>query len=273
MDLCHENCKGYFIKVLKVNFMDRILGRDLNEKLDSFCHVECLKSLNLKNLKRGGRWGFVSLFGFAEIVSSMIAFFSFLMNIYCFKFYIGKKLDRSPLKKLYLIQNYICNFTFFSSFLYHARETTFTRNADYYSAFAGIVIGLIVSINRLIHIYKPSVTDRIRNLTLKIGFYYFIMHVVKMSHDFDYSYNKISCGIMFVASCISNIIIFFHLRDHEDSINMIYSIALLLLAGFIEILDFSPILYLLDSHALWHAFMALATPYYFKFIACDIDRQ
>lgn len=62
---------------VKISFIDRLLGSKLTEKIDNMCHVECLKKLMLKNIKRGGRWGFVPLFGFTEILSSLFALMSF----------------------------------------------------------------------------------------------------------------------------------------------------------------------------------------------------
>lgn len=195
------------------------------------------------------------------------------MSFYYFKYHLKDILGRSPLKGLYYLQACVYNCAFISSFLYHARETVLTRNADYYLAFASILIGLLVAINRLIYMYKPMAYKKISILSLKIGIYYFIIHVVKMSEEFDYFYNKIACGIMFVGSCACNITIYYNLRQHKGTINLIYSMCLLLLAGFVEILDFSPIFYILDSHAIWHALMAFSIPFYFKFIKCDVRIQ
>jgi hypothetical protein len=207
-----------------------------------------------------------------EFFSSIFALFSFLILIYKFYSKVNFKLNKTPLKKLYTIQFYTGCAAFISSFLFHFRETTFTRNSDYFSAFASILIGLLVAINRLVLLKKPKILIKFQKTTLKIGLFYFIFHIYKMGFfKFDYFYNKIACGLMFFTSCLCNFATFLSYRSHPHARNIVYSISCLLMAGGVEILDVSPFFYLFDSHALWHLFMLISTPLYFEFVAGDID--
>jgi len=274
MEICESGCKQLNSSTVKINFIDRLFGRSIHEKMSNHCHVSCIKNLKIPNVKRNGRWGFIQILGFTEIFSSLIALMSCFMNIYCFRKMILPKLKKSPMGHMYLIQHHICNAAFISSFLFHARETTLTRNADYFSAVASILIGLLVPINRLVLFHYPSSFKEFNTLSLRCSLFYFVFHIAKMtSGEFDYSYNKISCATIFCLSLIFNLMVILNYRNTKHSRQMLYSIGCLLLAGGIEILDISPIFYLFDSHAMWHLLMAVAAPFYFKFITNDLDYQ
>jgi hypothetical protein len=274
METCELSCKKAVEKIVKVNFIDRLVGRTLSEKIGGHCHIDCLKSLNIRNIKRNGRWGFRPLFGMTEAFSSMFAFMSFLFMIHGFKNKVMPKLEKCPMSTLYLIQYYVANAAFLSSTMFHIRETTFTRYADYFTAFASILVGLIVSLNRLVLLKKPKIFKKFSKLTLKISFVYFILHVYKMAFcEFDYIYNKIACALLFFSACLFNFTVFLHYKGYSHSRKIVYSIGCLLAAGGIEILDISPLFYLFDSHAAWHLLMAMATPLHIEFISKDIDFQ
>lgn len=272
MEPCENRCRESALHSVKINFMDRLVGRTIDEKLDNYCHIDCLKLLRIRNIKRKGRWGFVPVFGMAEVFSSTIALASLFINTYHYRRSIRHKLSRSPMRCLYSLQHLICNAAFMSSCLFHARETPFTRYADYFTAFASIMLGFLVPMNRLVLLYYPKSFRKFSKITLRIGVSYFVFHVLKMAcHEFDYTYNKISCALMFFVSCICNFIMFLNYRREPHAKNIVYSVGCLLVAGGVEILDISPLFYLFDSHALWHLLMAVATPYYIEFISKDID--
>lgn len=274
MESCEDSCRQYALKTVKINFIDRIIGRTVEEKLNNHCHLNCLKDLKIRNIKRNGRWGFKPLLGMTEAFSSMFALLSFILMVFGFNKKIKRKLHKTPLKKFYLLQYYIANSAFLSSFMFHIRETIFTRNADYFTAFASILVGLLVAVNRLVLLKKPKILKDFSDTTLKIAAFYFAFHVYKMTfYEFDYFYNKIACALMFFVSCVCNFTTFLYYKKHSHSKQILYSIACLLAAGGIEILDISPVFYLFDSHALWHLLMTVATPFYIEFVSKDIDQQ
>jgi len=48
------------------------------------------------------------------------------------------------------------------------------------------------------------------------------------------------------------------------------AVVLLLSAGMcLELLDFAPIMYVIDAHSLWHAYTIFVVPLWFKFLAED----
>lgn len=271
MEDCENQCQKAAIKGVKINFMDRIVGRTIEEKINNFCHLDCLKKLNIKNIKRNGRWGFKPFLGMTEAFSSLFALLSFICMFIGFNRKVRNNIHLTPMANLYLIQYYVANAAFLSSFLFHIRETAFTRYADYFTAFASILAGFIVSINRMVLEKKPKAHAKFHFLTLRIGISYLVVHIYKMAfNEFDYLYNKVACGLMFSGTCMCNLTIFLRYREFKYARAILYSTAYLLAAGAIEILDISPIFYLFDTHAFWHLLMAVATPLYIEFISNDI---
>lgn len=274
MEDCETSCKKLVEKIIKINFIDRIVGRTLDEKLSCHCHVDCLKNLKLKNIKRNGRWGFKPIFGMTEGFSSIFSLLCFFIMLHGFRTKIRHKVSKSPMYLLYYIQYYVANTAFLSSFMFHIRETAFTRYADYFAAIASILVGFLVSFNRLILLTSPKSFKKVSHTTLKLGLYFFIMHVYKMGFfEFDYVYNKIICALIFFSSCICNFTIFLHYKKFRHSRQIVYSVGCLLAAGGIEILDISPFFYIFDSHAVWHLLMTIATPFYIEFVSKDLDIQ
>lgn len=274
MQSCELSCKQAASKLIKINFIDRLVGRTLDEKLRNHCHINCLKNLKIRNIKRGGRWGFRPILGMTEAFSAIFAFISFYTMAVGFKRKIEPKLSSSPMAILYIVQYYVVNAAFLSSCLFHIRETPFSRYADYFTAFATILVGLLVALNRLVLFKRPDIFEEFLGITIRMALAFFIMHVYKMAfHEFDYVYNKIVCGTFFFLTCTCNFTTFLHYREFSHSRQIVYSVGCLLIGGGVEILDISPLFYLFDSHALWHFFMAAATPFYLEFISKDIDHQ
>ena len=161
-----------------------------------------------------------------EFFSSSFALISFILLIWKYYSKVSFKLNKTPMRRLYLIQFYTGCAAFISSFLFHFRETNFTRNADYFSAFASILIGLIVAVNRLILLEKSTIFKNFSKISLKIGIFYFIFHIYKMAFfEFDYFYNKIACGLMFFITCLCHFTTFLSYRAHPHSMKIIYSIS------------------------------------------------
>lgn len=272
MNTCESSCKLSALEKVKQTFMDRLIGRTIEEKINNHCHINCIKEMKAENFKRNGRWGFIPLFGFTEFFSSFFAFISFLANIYYFNRHIRPKIRNSPLRNTVMLQYYICNSAFISSTLFHMRETDFTRFADYFTAFLSILINLIAVIERFVHISFPGQLKLINKILMRGGFVFYVLHVYKMAFlEFDYVYNKVCCGFMFALLVLGDVGLYIKLRHHKHMKNILIYLAWLIVAGFTEILDISPLYFFLDSHAVWHLFMACSLPFYFAFLSGHIE--
>lgn len=272
MDVCESSCRDAASIFVKQTFFDILLRRTIEEKIDNYCHIDCIRRLRIQNFKKNGRWGFIMIFGFTEICSSFLAFANSMFTIYYFNKIIFPKIHRTPLRKLIHMQYYICNIAFISSTLFHMRETTFTRYADYLSAYLSIVVGLICGLGRVIHCVAPYMLDKYIHYSTLIGFLSFAIHLYRMVFiKWDYVYNKFICGFMFACSCLCDLGLYFYVREMESSKHILYYIAGLFVAGIAEVSDISPVLFLFDSHAFWHLCMTISSIFYYYFISGHID--
>lgn len=257
---------------VKQTFMDLLLGRSLQEKIDNYCHVECISTLGCRNFKKNGRWGFRHMFGCSELFSSLFAFLSFIMSVIFVNKLIKPKMRNMPLRPLILAQYYICNIAFISSTLFHMRETFLTRYADYLSAYLSIMIGFICSLGRAVHRMYPAHLYKFTRISLVLGTLSFAFHLYKMVFiRWDYFYNKIVCGSMFAICCLTDLGLWWREKDQPYLKNAVKYVAGLLLAGVIEICDLSPAFFLFDSHAMWHLLMATSSVFYYRYLAGYLD--
>lgn len=272
MDACEGSCRSAASAFVKQTFIDILLRRTVDEKIDNYCHIDCIRRLQARNFKKNGRWGFVMVFGFTEICSSLLALANAVISICYFNRAIIPRLHKTPLRRLILMQYYICNIAFISSTVFHMRETTLTRYADYLSAYLSIVVGLICGLGRIIHYAAPDMLDRYVRYSTLVGALSFAIHLYRMVFiKWDYVYNKFVCGFMFACSCFCDLVLYFYIREMKDSENILYYIFGLVVAGLAEMSDISPVMFLFDSHALWHLCMAVSSIFYYHFISVHID--
>ncbi|KAI4290986.1 post-GPI attachment to proteins factor 3 [Pancytospora philotis] len=269
---CEQQCREESILLIKQTLMDIITRRPLSEKLDNYCHVNCIKRLGLDNFKRNGRWGFTMVYGFTEIFSSTLALLNGLYTIFFYRKYLKPKMHKSVHKPLLEMQYCICMVAFLSSTLFHMRETNLTRYADYLSAYMSIIIGFICAFGRLIHCKAPALYPKYARYSPAVGLLVFALHTYKMVFiEWDYVYNKVVCGLIFGLMCLCDILVWAELRLMKSSRHIVSYIGSLFIAGLAEVSDIAPAWFLFDSHAMWHLCMFFSSVYYYLFISGYID--
>lgn len=268
---CTEKCTDDLGKIITINILDFIFRRSVDEKIGNMCHYICLKQLSLENIKRNGRWGFCPVLGMTEFFSVVFSFSNFIINQCSFNLFLRPQIQFIKMKDLFKLQCHISNMAFISSTLFHIHENVLTRNMDYYFAILVLLFGLYMSFMRLMLIYKFECKYRFTIRSIFIC--YFIYHISRMSNEFDYVYNKISCVIIITLTFLFHFFIYAHYKSYEYVKNIVFFTFLFSLAGYIEIQDIPPYKYLLDSHAVWHLFGCLSTPFYIKFWADDIKHH
>lgn len=257
---------------MRRGLIDVIFGRSLSEKAITHCHVELIKMMRINNFKRDGRWAFYPILGIYEFFSTLFSFTSLLSNVCSYNRLVFPRLSKSPIRRLLLIQYFLCNLAMFGSVLLHTHETTFTRNADYFAAFLSIVIGLIVVINRFVFYTFPNILRVVEVSTLFFGTLFSIFHIYTMAFvDFNYVYNKTVCAGLLFTSCLFDICLLLINRGQPYTIWIFYYISCIILGGCVELMDISPLGFLLDSHAIWHLLMTLSSPFFSKFVSGDIE--
>jgi len=274
LESCNNLCQHVHGKKLKLTFMDKLIGRTIDEKVGIHCHIHCIDALNAPNYKRNGRWGFVLLMGFTEFFSSLFAFISFIFNFVLFRRKILPKLHRSKIRFPLLLQHYISNTALLSSTLFHMRETPFTKYSDYFSAFMSIQIGLINSLGRLVMCTNPGNIHRIVKVSLVVNSIHFFVHLyIMLFIEFHKKYNKITCGTILGLQILFDFCVFLLKPNHCYSKHILYYIGTVFAAGFAELQDLPPVLYVFDSHAMWHLIMIMIVFPYINFISEFLDSE
>lgn len=255
---------------IRINLIDVLLQRTLENKVSFFCHFACLKTLKLNNVKNKGRWGFRPLLGANEFFSSLFSLINLLVNVISYKTHLQPRLTNDHISYIYIGQYYITNLAFISSFLFHIHENTLTRYCDYFFAFLVLKYALFTSLVRVIRIFTNVTSAKLTKIG-SIFILYYSYHVYRMLNiEFDYVYNKLACTIVITFIFINHFIIYFKYRNLPHSKNILFFTFLFFLAGSIEIQDIPPYAYLVDSHAMWHLISCLSTPFYSIFWSEDI---
>ncbi|KAH9497300.1 Post-GPI attachment to proteins factor 3 [Dermatophagoides farinae] len=190
-----------------------------------------------------GKWTFYRLFGIQEPASFIFSIGNLATNFYCWQDYrIFGKYSNDPFYNLWQIQAFISMNAWFWSMAFHARETPLTEKLDYFSAYL-IVIYLLFTITVKIHAF--------------ISFY--VYHLIRMYHRFDYGYNMKINVITGIASTILWLVWCFINRHHRTHVRKCFlSLLFVNLCLTLELFDFAPIFYTFDAHSIWH----LATTFF-----------
>jgi post-GPI attachment to proteins factor 3 len=271
MKACSLACYELAQDSVQRGIIDFLIGRTKKEKIQSLCHLLCLKINNLGNIKRNGRWGFQPVLGMTEFFSSLFSFLNLVTNIICFHKILKSHLKVTRFGRLFYAQYYLCNMAFISSTLFHIHETPLTRNLDYFFAFLVILFGFYMALHRILIITSSRYESSFLR-PIQIGFIsFYVYHVYRMSTvSFDYIYNKISCVVIISLTFVSHLITFFRYKDMPHTKHILFFTLFFFLAGAIEVQDIPPYAYLLDSHALWHLISCISTPFYLSFWSGDV---
>ncbi|ORD94417.1 PER1 [Enterospora canceri] len=275
---CSGGCVDEIVEEIKLNFVDRILNRTKLDKAVLLCNYNCIKQLKYNNCKYNGRWIFMSLLGFTELLSSGCALLKFIINLSYYKKLV--RISRgSPLRVDYLIHYGAMSLAFISSFLFHLHETVLTRNMDYFTAVFTIAMSALVTTQRniliLISINKKnrqSGTELpkcyyVLKQTVRIIFVTgYVYHVYRMLYiDFNYKYNMVVCGILLCLIQLNYLITTVYYKNKHIKDKIVTLTNLIIISGVFELSDFPPLFYLMDSHFLWHAGLLLSIKPFYKF--------
>ncbi|KAJ3197412.1 Post-GPI attachment to proteins factor 3 [Irineochytrium annulatum] len=226
------------------------------------CQYNCMHQTTVLNIASNdrvhqfhGKWPFTRFLGLQEPASVLFS----ILN--CYAHYRGYRRLRDEVprhaafKRLYMLNALVATHGWIWSIIFHARDFSWTERMDYFSALASITFACYVAVVRA--------TGIIHNNTARwrVGFLFglfFACHVSYLTFwPFDYAYNM-AAGV--TVGMVSNVIwmsvAIRHLRERPFGWKMIVMVVCLTAAMSLELLDFPPIWWVFDAHALWHG----ATP-------------
>jgi uncharacterized membrane protein YgcG len=152
------------------------------------------------------------------------------------------------------------------SSVFHVRDIRVTERLDYFSADALVAAGALAAAVRTLRLSRPS-----RALPAAAAAAAGLLwHVRYMAFvKFDYGYNMAVCIAAGITTAIAWVAWAAAAR-HPARRRLFAFVAAVHLAMALEVLDFPPLLGLLDAHALWHAATALLMPLWYDFVVADV---
>lgn len=155
----------------------------------------------------------------------------------------------------------------FWSTVFHTRDTDLTERMDYFCASTVILHSVYLCCVRTVGLQRPAVASAFRALLLLL----LTAHISYLSLvRFDYGYNlaaNVAIGLVnvlwWLAWCLRNRRQLPHVRKCMAVVLLLQGLSLL------ELLDFPPLFWVLDAHAIWHISTIPVHVLFFSFLEDD----
>lgn len=226
-----------------------------------------------------GKWPFIRILGIQEPASAFASILNLIANYVMLKKFMRLSLVRSRFRTLWLAFAAVSINTWIWSTIFHTRDTDLTEKMDYFSAFGLVLFQFNSFFVRLLK--PPSKSSHFNRLASQLAMYaissacfvYFCYHVYYLGFvHFDYGYNmQVNLQVGAVNSLCwllwSAYNYFVLKRKHVRQCAL--TIVLVILTTALEVLEFTPILWTFDSHALWHISTIYIPVFWFNFLIED----
>ena len=222
-----------------------------------------------------GKWPFLRLWGIQEPASALASILNFFSNIYMLRVMRRNIYVRTPFKNLWYLFALISLNTWICSTIFHTRDTPFTEKMDYFSAFGFVLFQFNCFFVRVFKLEKE--TSSLKPLFMYLincfSLIYYFYHVYYLGFiKFDYGYNmRVNIAIGALNSLCW--IVWSLNRYYNWNIRYVwrcgFSVLLFDLLMVLEVFDFSPFFWSVDSHSLWHFTTAVIPVFWYKFLIDD----
>ncbi|KAI5713826.1 hypothetical protein M8J76_006160 [Diaphorina citri] len=215
-----------------------------------------------------GKWPFLRFLIFQEPASMLFSMMNFVTNFILYKKLTKHFRPSSSMYLIYVILSLVAMNCWLWSTLFHSRDTPFFETMDYLCAFSLNQYFFFIVFYR---IFIASRSNLIKFLFTSACLLFYVNHAWYLTtHDFDYTYNM-SANIVFASTSIVLTLLWSYLnwRTLPHVQNLLVVSGLLALGGFFEITDFPPMLWILDSHSLFHLVTVPIPLFLYKFAYHD----
>ncbi|XP_059471646.1 post-GPI attachment to proteins factor 3 [Neocloeon triangulifer] len=217
-----------------------------------------------------GRWPFIRVLGLQEPASVVFSMMNLIANLVMLNEFQSKVPKSVPCYYLWTAHSWVCINAWFWSTVFHSRDISLTEKMDYFCAFSMVLFSFYSMVMRLLHCR----IDCISTLFSILCGCLMVFHVTYLSllPRFDYSYNmkaNVTIGVLngvgWLLFCYSK------WHNHKYVWRCALSVVLAMAAMSLEILDFPPIFWTFDAHALWHLSTAMLPFLWYRFIIDDCN--
>lgn len=217
-----------------------------------------------------GKWPFIRVLGIQEPASVVASLLNLATNTFMLGWFVKKAPREAPMYWVWVCYGLTAVNAWVWSTVFHSRDKVVTERLDYFSALATVLFSFLAFCLRVV---GPKNTRSLIIISLFVAF--FSNHVYNMAFvHFDYGYNmKVNVAVG-AANCICWLVWFTsHWADGSHVLKGFLAVVLVASSVALELLDFSPIYWTLDSHAIWH-FATVPLPLlWFQFALGDTKTQ
>lgn len=213
-----------------------------------------------------GKWPFARFLCFEEPASALASLLNGLACLLMLLRYRSAVPRQSPMYHTITAFSLVSLNAWFWSTVFHSRDTYLTEKMDYFCASAVILYSIYLCCVRTLGLKRPVVSSMVGVLLILA----FTSHVSYLTFvSFDYGYNMAANAtigmvnlLWWLCWCWQNRRTLPYWWKCGLVVMLLHGLALL------ELLDFPPLLWILDAHAVWH----LSTvPVHFLFYSFLID--
>ncbi|XP_061875481.1 post-GPI attachment to proteins factor 3 [Colius striatus] len=212
-----------------------------------------------------GKWPFWRVLFVQEPASALASFLNGLAGLLMLLRYRAAVPPACPMYPTCVAFAWVSLNAWVWSTVFHTRDTAVTEKLDYFCASAVILHSLYLCCVRTLGLQRPALIGVLRALLLLV----LAAHISYLSLvRFDYGYNMAAnaamgllnagCWLRWCLRCRLP-----HAWKCGAAVGLLQALALL------ELLDFPPLLWVLDAHALWHLGTVPLTVLFYSFLTDD----
>ncbi|GLH15920.1 Post-GPI attachment to proteins factor 3 [Gryllus bimaculatus] len=241
---------------------------------DDDCHYHCMWDTVNSFRERSwdvpqfhGKWPFIRIFGLQEPASVLFSIFNLVAHFIMFRQFRQEVRKTSPMYYLWHAYAVVCLNGWFWSAVFHARDVPFTEKMDYFCAFSMVLFSFFSMILRLLQ-------GRYTFVAIFLSVFciiFFIHHVTYLSLvHFDYSYNMLANVAVGAVTTLGWLMWASLVRKQQPYVWRCAAFSVLTgLCVCFEVIDFPPILWIVDAHSLFHLSTAGLPILFYRFLIDD----
>ncbi|KAH8319946.1 hypothetical protein KR074_009737 [Drosophila pseudoananassae] len=279
---CRQNCErtncsadGLEIQEQAVKFYRQsVFDRLFQWSCADECQYGCMWRTVFAFFERGwpipqfyGKWPFLRLMGMQEPASVLFSALNFAVHVRMLRKFRREVRPDSPCYMLAHIFGVTNLNGWIWSATFHTRDYPLTELLDYAFAYSIILCSLYVLVMRMLHRHSLFLRGVI---TLAFISYYINYFAYLSVGKFNYSFNMMVNIATGSVGALGWFVWCHFVRNRRPYFRRILRFYVLFaMAMCLELLDFPPILWTLDAHALWHLATVPLIPLYYEFMIED----
>lgn len=250
---CLEGCRGDSLEAWRAAQpgLERLVGWSCAQD----CSYSCMWTTVQVYGEKGrvpqfhGKWPFLRVLGLQEPASVLASGLNLAAALHMLGRFVAAVPRGAEMYWVWVFYSLTAINAWVWSVVFHAMDTPTTEALDYFSALLTVLASLLAFALRLA-VGRPATQAALA--TAFLAFYgQHVHHMATVSFDYGYNMkvNVASGGL----NCIAWLIWFcVHRADGRHILPGVLGVLLVTSAVLLEVLDFPPIYWVLDSHALWH---------------------